>query len=904
MYSAKSSHLAEKGHPGSPFLPYPASSPGPRHHTRPPNYPHELPSPSKRARLSSTSSSSSSLPSTPSRDRSTVDFYQARLESAMRLRDTWSHLAQRYAKPLDEDDIIDLREVKILKDRGVVRNLHTQVNFGDISIPDELGNDASSEAGGAHSEFEDDIDEIDTLSPGARVQNGLEAQLRRIKPLRDLDSEDEDDLRDFLETERRTREEFGPIDEDFTEDLAQLQDDGDVEDESGDLADEVIEISGSSDGEECEDEDLSRTFTRNAPPEDDDSDPDELGGWVHDESNAIYEVIRSPASSDYEVIEIFDTPPSSPPPSSPPPSSPLTSSPSPGSESLPVSRYNGLARCRPFTYAEPVRITRIYPVSNAATEKHTETGKNARFAYGISEMQGWRLTMEDSHAISLNLDELEEDELSNTFFAVYDGHGGGSVARFAGQNVHRRLIQEDSYQQQNYEEAMRRAFLGTDEDMLADRAYIRDPSGCTAVTALVTNDNKIFVANAGDSRVVLSVKGEAKPLSFDHKPANESERKRILAAGGYIEFGRVNGNLALARALGDFEFKKNYSLTPDKQIITSDPDITVHDMTYDDEFLVLACDGIWDCLNSQHVVDFVRREVAQDKPLGQICENIMEHCLAPDTHGAQGIGCDNMTILIVAILNGKTEEEWYAMIRDRLSTKYGYDTPDAPPQIYSAARLMSWRTRRANVEALEREEAQHQARERNVPYRGTHPSSLEQLRRVINDTLGNGISFHPGSAIMSDSGTIMFGDDSESDEDKGDEPNGANTNSILAGALSHDVGEHEPAEDFDEPMDADEEDFREPFDRVIDLSQAERDRAEIRANGLHGHEHDSPTPSSTSTQEPSSPPPDTPRGETPPLPRQIASGLAKQKQLSTLPDAVPTTIVEYRPEANGEPSTG
>ena len=44
---------------------------------------------------------------------------------------------------------------------------------------------------------------------------------------------------------------------------------------------------------------------------------------------------------------------------------------------------------------------------------------------------------------------------------------GGSVARFAGKNVHRRLLQEESYQQQNYEDAMTRAFLGTDEDMLA-----------------------------------------------------------------------------------------------------------------------------------------------------------------------------------------------------------------------------------------------------------------------------------------------------------------------------------------------------------------------------------------------------------------------------------------------------
>jgi len=322
--------------------------------------------------------------------------------------------------------------------------------------------------------------------------------------------------------------------------------------------------------------------------------------------------------------------------------------------------------------------------------------------------------------------------------------------------------------------------------------------------------------------------------------------------------------------------------------------------------------GIWDCLNSQHVVDFIRREVAQEKPLSQICENIMEHCLAPDTHGAQGIGCDNMTILIVALLNGKTEEEWYAMIKDRVANKVGYETPDSPPQIYSAARLISWRTRRANVEAMEREEEEYKSRDRNSPLRGMHSTTLDQLSKVINETLGvGGISFHPGSAIMTDSGqAIMIGDEPESDEDKGDEPSTSKaTNHILSGALSEGVVvNHELAEDpdQDESMYEDEEGFHEPFDEVIDLSQAEKDHAEIRANGVHGHEHDPPTPSSTSTQEPSSPPPDTPRGETPPLPRQLAS-VVKQKQLSTLPDGpkeFSASTVEYCLSTNGDPLKG
>jgi len=179
----------------------------------------------------------------------------------------------------------------------------------------------------------------------------------------------------------------------------------------------------------------------------------------------------------------------------------------------------------------------------------------------------------------------------------------------------------------------------------------------------------------------------------------------------------------------------------------------------------------------------------------------------------------------------------------------------------------------------------------------------------IRDTLGDGISYHPGGAIMSDSGTVMFGEDSESDEDRGDESSasGKISGPILMSTLSKNVPEHESSGEFGmELVDEEDETFRLPFDRMIRLSQAEKDHAEIRANGLHGHEHDPPTPSSTSTQEPSSPPPDTPRGETPPLPRQFA-GLAKQKQLSTVADAAqefPTTAVESYLGANGEPLKG
>lgn len=69
------------------------------------------------------------------------------------------------------------------------------------------------------------------------------------------------------------------------------------------------------------------------------------------------------------------------------------------------------------------------------------------------------------------------------------------------------------------------------------------------------------------------------------------EKARITAAGGFVDFGRVNGNLALSRAIGDFEFKKSAELAPEQQIVTAYPDVVVHEMSDDDEFLVLACDG-------------------------------------------------------------------------------------------------------------------------------------------------------------------------------------------------------------------------------------------------------------------------------------------------------------------------
>lgn len=327
-------------------------------------------------------------------------------------------------------------------------------------------------------------------------------------------------------------------------------------------------------------------------------------------------------------------------------------------------------------------------LSQPITEKSSEEGGNKFVAYGLSCMQGWRISMEDAHATILDMDDVEMDvnkisvhtsegnekkpetekDLSKivAFFGVFDGHGGEKAALFTGRSIPRILKETDAYKAGDYAKVLTDGFLATDVAILQDDELSKDPSGCAATSVIITQD-RIYCGNAGDSRTIMSIGGQCKPLSFDHKPTNEGEKARIVAAGGYVDLGRVNGNLALSRGIGDFEFKGAAGLPAEEQAVTALPDVLVHETTTEDEFIVLACDGIWDCLTSQQVIDFVRRGVKLGEPLTQICEKMMDTCLAP-TSGGSGIGCDNMSVCIVALLkDGETVEEWASRIAGKIS---------------------------------------------------------------------------------------------------------------------------------------------------------------------------------------------------------------------------------------------
>jgi serine/threonine protein phosphatase PrpC len=285
-------------------------------------------------------------------------------------------------------------------------------------------------------------------------------------------------------------------------------------------------------------------------------------------------------------------------------------------------------------------------------------------------MQGWRKRMEDSHISDLS---KGTDGKSNVF-GVFDGHGGKEVAQYVKKHFTQELLNNPNYKKGDYKKALTETFLRMDvllvtkegkeelkmearkakeEDDLQNQGakngqmellkqIMGDPkengdvaqfTGCTACVCLIQNDIMYF-ANAGDSRAVLCNKGIAYPMSFDHKPELEVEVKRIEKAGGWVQEGRVKGNLNLSRSLGDLEYKQNKQLPPEDQMITANPDLVVEEITRDSDFIIIGCDGVWDCKTNQEAVDFVNDRLKRNPKakLSKIVEDLFDEILAPDIY--------------------------------------------------------------------------------------------------------------------------------------------------------------------------------------------------------------------------------------------------------------------------------
>jgi serine/threonine protein phosphatase PrpC len=159
----------------------------------------------------------------------------------------------------------------------------------------------------------------------------------------------------------------------------------------------------------------------------------------------------------------------------------------------------------------------------------------------------------------------------------------------------------------------------------------------------------LYIANAGDCRAVLisGTDGRTTALSIDHKPGNNTERKRILTAGGFVEGERVNANLSLSRAIGDLLYKQNPELSLQDQIISPLPDISMQKLSSNDRYIVLACDGVWDCVSNDELAKMILDEEKRGTRLDKIGEKILDTIVAPSVYHEPGT--DNMTIIIIQL---------------------------------------------------------------------------------------------------------------------------------------------------------------------------------------------------------------------------------------------------------------
>lgn len=260
------------------------------------------------------------------------------------------------------------------------------------------------------------------------------------------------------------------------------------------------------------------------------------------------------------------------------------------------------------------------------TEKYNEHGEGNNLQYGISSMQGWRMEMEDAHSVKTCLNNSNLSDWS--YFAVFDGHAGSNVSIYSAENLLDTIINTDEFKNNNYEKGIHEGFLNFDNNMRNTlEKKNNEKSGTTAVCAFISSTN-IIIANCGDSRAVLCNSGKPIISTRDHKPILPDERERIKAAGGSVMVQRVNGSLAVSRALGDYEYKNVNGRGQCEQLVSPEPEILLYNRDINnDEFLILACDGIWDVMSNEDICDLVYSRLTLTDDLEDIANLVIDTCL-------------------------------------------------------------------------------------------------------------------------------------------------------------------------------------------------------------------------------------------------------------------------------------
>lgn len=215
---------------------------------------------------------------------------------------------------------------------------------------------------------------------------------------------------------------------------------------------------------------------------------------------------------------------------------------------------------------------------------------------GISHVQGRRRSMEDEHLATCFNVKVAGKEYPIRLFGIFDGHGGAEAAKFVRDHLQSKLqnaLVEYNLQGLNDAgiwNALKMTCVRLNQDLGMHNQEIAENQGTTATIAMIL-DEKLWSANVGDSRTVLDNGGTPVQCTEDAKPADSRYRRGIEHRGGRVQFNggapRVNGDLAVARAIGDQRLNGAVSARPK---ITMKPLAEIKLGSH----LILACDGIYD----------------------------------------------------------------------------------------------------------------------------------------------------------------------------------------------------------------------------------------------------------------------------------------------------------------------
>lgn len=273
---------------------------------------------------------------------------------------------------------------------------------------------------------------------------------------------------------------------------------------------------------------------------------------------------------------------------------------------------------------------------------------------GRHEMCGRRQSMEDISVVErMSLPHLvPHNEGQSLFMAVYDGHSGKPTADFVASKLHIYLAELTPTEDKSFsvQTCLEETFLKLDGELhqrLIERgSSYRLDSGTTALVCILTF-TEIHVAHAGDCRCLIAdADGKIVFETVDHKANLPTEFKRILEAGSYVSahtgLPRVGGQLAVSRAFGDFFLKGKEHLSLKDQAVTAFPDVTTVSRQGESQapkFVILACDGIWDKLDSVTVAEWVLKGHRDGKSAKDVATEIVQLAYKKDSQ-------DNLSCIV------------------------------------------------------------------------------------------------------------------------------------------------------------------------------------------------------------------------------------------------------------------